>query len=108
VVGVSPIVGGRPVRGMADACLTAIGVQTDAAAVARHYGPRRALIPAGAPADGILDGWLIDSADAASVSSVRSLGIACESRPLLMTDVAATADIARAAIDLASSLRQQA
>ena len=34
VVGVSPIIGGAPVRGMADACLTAIGVQTSAAAVA--------------------------------------------------------------------------
>jgi len=32
VVGVSPIVGGAPVRGMADACLTAIGVATSAAA----------------------------------------------------------------------------
>ena len=42
VVGVSPIVGGAPVRGMADACLTAIGVDTTAAAVARHYGARGA------------------------------------------------------------------
>lgn len=108
VVGVSPIVGGRPVRGMADACLTAIGVQTDAAAVARHYGPRRALIPLGAPADGILDGWLVDTADATSVPSVQSLGITCESRPLLMSDPQATADIARAALALAVSLRQQA
>ena len=30
VVGVSPIVGGAPVRGMADACLPAIGVETRA------------------------------------------------------------------------------
>src|SRR5580704_371658 len=28
VVGVSPIIGGAPVRGMADACLAAIGVET--------------------------------------------------------------------------------
>jgi LPPG:FO 2-phospho-L-lactate transferase len=108
VVGVSPIVGGRPVRGMADACLSAIGVQTDAASVARHYGPRRALIPAGAPADGILDGWLVDTADAASVPAVQSLGIACEARPLLMTDTDATAAIAQTALDLASSLRPPA
>ena len=38
VVGVSPIIGGAPVRGMADACLAAIGVQTSAVAVAAHYG----------------------------------------------------------------------
>ena len=108
VVGVAPIVGGRPVRGMADACLAAIGVETDAAAVARHYGPRRALVPAGAAADGILDGWLVDTADAASVPGVQPLGIACESRPLLMTDLDATTDIARAALEMASRLRQQA
>ena len=108
VVGMAPIVGGRPVRGMADACLAAIGVETDAAAVARHYGPRRALVPAGAAADGILDGWLVDTADAASVPGVQSLGIACESRPLLMTDLDATTDIARAALEMASRLRQQA
>lgn len=108
VVGVAPIVGGRPVRGMADACLAAIGVETDAAAVARHYGPRRALVPAGAAADGILDGWLVDTSDAASVPGVQSLGIACESRPLLMTDLDATTDIARAALEMASRLRQQA
>lgn len=108
VVGVAPIVGGRPVRGMADACLAAIGVETDAAAVARHYGPRRALVPAGAATDGILDGWLVDTADAASVPGVQSLGIACESRPLLMTDLDATTDIARAALEMASRLRQQA
>jgi LPPG:FO 2-phospho-L-lactate transferase len=42
VVGVSPIIGGRVVRGMADICLTAIGVETSAAAVGAHYGARAA------------------------------------------------------------------
>ena len=50
VVGLSPIVGGRPLRGMADACLAAIGVETTAEAVGRHYGaprPRAACSTAG-------------------------------------------------------------
>ena len=51
VVGVSPIIGDAPVHGMADACLTAIGVPTTAAAVAAHYGP------------GLIDGWLVDDQD---------------------------------------------
>jgi LPPG:FO 2-phospho-L-lactate transferase len=89
VVGVSPIIGGAPVRGMADACLTAIGVETSAAAVAAHYGPE------------LLDGWLVDTTDAGATAE----GIAVRSRPLLMTDVQATADIARAALDLAGELR---
>lgn len=105
VVGVSPIISGRPVRGMADACLQAIGVPTTAAAVARHYGPRRALIPAGAPGGGILDGWLVDESDADAVAEVTALGIACRAVPLLMSDVAATSTMAAAALALASDIR---
>ncbi|REE98434.1 2-phospho-L-lactate transferase [Thermomonospora umbrina] len=89
VVGVSPIIGGAPVRGMADACLTAIGVETSARAVAEHYGP------------GLLDGWLVDEADAGTAVD----GVTVRARPLLMTDVEATAEIARAALDLAEELR---
>ncbi|SNS47150.1 2-phospho-L-lactate transferase [Actinomadura mexicana] len=90
VVGVSPIVGGAPVRGMADACLTAIGVETSARAVAEHYGL------------GLLDGWLVDEADA----DVRVEGIEVRSRPLLMRDAETTAAIARAALDLAVELKR--
>jgi LPPG:FO 2-phospho-L-lactate transferase len=89
VVGVSPIIGGAPVRGMADACLTAIGVQTSAAAVAAHYG-----------AD-LLDGWLVDTAD----QDANTPGVVTRARPLLMTDLPATTAIARAALDLAAELR---
>ena len=63
IVGLSPVIGGAVVRGMADACLTAIGVATDAAAVARHYGSRSA--------GGVLDGWLVDEVDAASAAGAR-------------------------------------
>ena len=34
------MIGGAVLRGMADTCLTAIGVETSATAVARHYGAR--------------------------------------------------------------------
>ncbi|WP_322749352.1 MULTISPECIES: 2-phospho-L-lactate transferase [unclassified Frankia] len=93
VVGVSPIIGGAPVRGMADACLTAIGVATSAGAVATHYGARRRA----APGDGILDGWLVDTAD----TGTEVPGVTVKARPLLMTDVAATVEIVRAALELA-------
>ncbi len=93
VVGVSPIVGGAPVRGMADACLRAIGVETSAEAVAAHYGARRD--------GGLIDAWIVDSADSACVPAVTALGIDCVSVPTLMTSVEATADIASACIDAA-------
>ncbi|MFF5447030.1 2-phospho-L-lactate transferase [Streptomyces sp. NPDC012888] len=93
VVGLSPIVGGAPVRGMADKVLAAVGVETTAAAVAAHYG-----------AD-LLDGWLVDTSDADAVEQVTAAGIACRSVPLMMTDPAATEAMARAALDLAEACR---
>jgi LPPG:FO 2-phospho-L-lactate transferase len=87
VVGLSPIVGGRPMRGMADACLTAIGVETTAEAVGRHYGARTE--------GGLLDGWLVHTDDRADVP-----GVEVRTVPLLMSDVDATAAMARAALDL--------
>lgn len=100
VVGISPIIAGAPVRGMADACLRAIDVPTTATGIARHYGPRRALIPIGASGGGILDAWLIDTSDAAAVPDIEALGITCAAVPLLMSNLAKTADMARAAMDL--------
>ncbi len=88
VVGLSPIVGGRPLRGMADACLDAIGVETSAEGVGRHFGARSE--------GGLLDGWLVHTGDAADVPGVDVRAV-----PLLMTDVAATAAMARTALDVA-------
>ncbi|MFD7085519.1 2-phospho-L-lactate transferase [Streptomyces sp. NPDC002181] len=93
VVGLSPIVGGAPVRGMADKVLAAVGVEATAAAVALHYGGE------------LLDGWLVDTADADAVAEVEAAGIACRAVPLMMTDLAATAEMARAALALAEASR---
>jgi len=93
IVGISPIVSGRPVRGMADACLSGIGVETSAAAVAAHYG-----------AD-LLDAWLVADADTHAVPAVEALGIRCAARPLLMTSVDAARAIADEALALARGSR---
>ncbi|GAA3830568.1 2-phospho-L-lactate transferase [Sphaerisporangium flaviroseum] len=85
VVGVSPIIGGAPVRGMADACLTAIGVQTSAQAVLELYGSR------------LIDGWLVAEQD----GDVALDGVRVLARPLLMSDLDATTEIALAALELA-------
>jgi LPPG:FO 2-phospho-L-lactate transferase len=79
---------------MADACLDAIGVETSAAAVGRHYGTRSS--------GGLLDGWLVDNRDSAAEAGdlpVRAV-------PLLMSDLDATAAMARAALDLAAEVRR--
>ncbi|MFE3994445.1 2-phospho-L-lactate transferase [Streptomyces goshikiensis] len=93
VIGLSPIVGGAPVRGMADKVLAAVGVETTAAAVALHYGT------------GLLDGWLVDGSDADAVAEVEAAGITCRAVPLMMTDLATTTEMARAALELAEASR---
>ena len=47
----------------------------------------------------------MDEADAAAVSTVTGAGIRCLAVPLLMTDPAATAAMARAALELAEQVR---
>ncbi|MDT0382363.1 2-phospho-L-lactate transferase [Streptomyces sp. DSM 42041] len=93
VVGLSPIVGDAPVRGMADKVLAAIGVRSTAAAVARHYG------------SGLLDGWLVDTVDAGAVDEVEEAGIRCRAVPLMMSDPEATARMASDALALAEEVR---
>jgi LPPG:FO 2-phospho-L-lactate transferase len=93
VVGVSPIIRGAPVRGMADKVLAAIGVETSAAAVALHYGAE------------LIDGWLVDSSDDDAVPTVVEAGIQARAVPLLMRDVDAAAQMAREALRLADDLR---
>jgi len=93
VVGVSPIISGRVVRGMADACLTAIGVQTKAHAVAAHYGPRST--------DGVIDAWLVDETDASSLAAIEAMGIRFAAVALWMRDAQSSAQVARDALVLA-------
>jgi len=58
VVGISPIVGGRPLAGMADRLMPVVGLEVSAAGAARAY-------------DGLLDAWVIDEADARLAGRVR-------------------------------------
>ncbi|WP_091459067.1 2-phospho-L-lactate transferase [Micromonospora inyonensis] len=89
VVGVSPIIGGAPVRGMADRCLAVLDVECSAAGVGRLYGGRRS--------GGLLDGWLVAPEDGgATVPEVAVRAV-----PLWMTDEATTAEMVRAAVELA-------
>ena len=89
IVGYSPIIGGKPLRGMADACLSVIGVESTAEAVGRHYGARARHRDTGllAGARGRLD---------ADIE-----GVAVRSIPLLMSDPKATAEMVSAGLDLA-------
>ena len=97
VVGVSPIIGGGAVRGMADQLLTGLGIQISASGVAAHHGARLA--------GGLLDGWLVDTTDAEQVAGIDALGMTARAVPLWMSDEATTDQLAREAVDLALDLR---
>ena len=83
VVGFAGILGGSPVLGMAHKLLPAIGVAVDAAAVGRHFGARSA--------GGVLDVWVMDSADAGAADQVRAAGLTPVVTDLIMSDPEATA-----------------
>jgi LPPG:FO 2-phospho-L-lactate transferase len=89
VVGISPIIGGAPVRGMADKCLAAVQTECSAAGVGNLYGARST--------GGLLDGWLVDTTDA----GVTIPGVTVRSRDLWMRDERSTAEIVRAALEVA-------
>ena len=84
VVGVSPIIGGAVVRGMADACLAALDVPTSADAVGLRYGPRGSLSgpsprgslidphPSASPIDPHPDGSLSDPSLRGSLSEPQA------------------------------------
>lgn len=88
VIGYSPIIAGKPLRGMADECLSVIGVESSSEAVGEHFGARSAV--------GILDGWLVHEGDDATID-----GIDVRQAPLLMTEPATTAEMVRAGLQLA-------
>lgn len=88
VIGYSPVIGGKPLRGMADECLSVIGVQSTSEAIGQYYGARSKV--------GILDSWLVHEDDHAEIDGVEVRAV-----PLLMKDPAATAEMVRAGLDLA-------
>src|SRR3954447_2917029 len=90
VVGVSPLVGGRPVRGHADVCLRTIGVEESSDGVAGLYAD-------------FLDGWLVDEGEPLP----ERRGVEVLRRPLLMSSVEAAADLAGAALGLGVRLRSE-
>lgn len=91
VLGLSPIVGGDHVRGMAAQVLASIGVEVSAEAVGRHYGARPA---------GVLDAWLVDERDAAALPGLRAAGLRAAAVPLMMTDPTATSAMVAAGLAL--------
>jgi LPPG:FO 2-phospho-L-lactate transferase len=91
VVGISPIIGGAPVKGPADRLLRGIGVEVSARGVAGLYR-------------GLAHGFVIDARDAGQTSDIEALGLACRVTETLMRDVETARALAATALALAREL----
>jgi LPPG:FO 2-phospho-L-lactate transferase len=92
VVGVSPIVGDRVVRGMADRLLPAVGAEVSARGVARHHRD-------------LVDGWVLDERDRDQVDDVTAMGIACRATDTMMDHPEVAGALAATTLELAGELR---
>lgn len=93
VIGVSPIIADAPLRGMARQCLEALGQECSAQTVGLAYGARGA--------GGLLDGWLVDTADADALPALQQAGLHARAVPLWMDDEETSAKLAADAFELA-------
>ena len=93
VVAVSPIVGGKALRGPADRMLHGLGYKSSALGVARLY-------------DGIVDGFVIDHADDAERAAIEQLGMAVCVTDTVMHDEHDRLRLAQEVLAFAGSLHR--
>ncbi len=87
VVGISGIVGGAPLAGMADKLMPVAGLEVSAAGAAAAYA-------------GLLGAWVIDEVDRRLAPRIEATGIRVGVTDTIMTDDAAAEALARFALDL--------
>jgi LPPG:FO 2-phospho-L-lactate transferase len=88
VAGVSGILGGAPLAGMADRLMPAVGLEVSAAGVAHAYRE-------------VLSGWVIDRRDAELAARIRGFDMAVHVMDTVMADDDAAARVAAATVELA-------
>jgi len=86
VIAISPIVGGAAIKGPTAKMMAELGVPSTAEAVAKHYRD-------------VLDGFVVDRADAALAAAVEALGIASVTTQTVMLTLADRIDLARDSLE---------
>ncbi|MGQ0655736.1 MAG: 2-phospho-L-lactate transferase CofD family protein [Betaproteobacteria bacterium] len=94
VIAVSPIVGGRALKGSAGKMMRELGREPSARGVAGEYLR-------------LIDGFVIDREDAAYLDNVRSLGIAVLAAPTIMRSIEDRTALAQAILDFAGAIREK-
>jgi LPPG:FO 2-phospho-L-lactate transferase len=95
IVGVSPIVAGKALKGPADRMLASLGHPVSAAGVAALYRD-------------LLDGFVVDAVDADLAPQIEALGIRVVATDTIMTDDAARARLGAAVLDVGRRLTGRA
>ena len=90
-VAVSPIVGGRALKGPADRMMDSLGHEVSATGVARMY-------------EGLVDGMVVDRADAAEEDEIEALGIEALVTDSVMRDEEDRGRLAREVLEFAAAL----
>ncbi|MGK2851433.1 MAG: 2-phospho-L-lactate transferase [Candidatus Limnocylindrales bacterium] len=86
VAAVSPIIGGKALKGPADRMLTSLGFESSALGVARQVAD-------------LIDLMVIDAVDAAFVPAIEALGVRAVAADTIMADGAGRARVARSVLD---------
>lgn len=90
-VAVSPIVGGRALKGPADRMLDSLGYEVSATGVARIY-------------EGLVDGMVVDDEDGDQRTSIEDLGMRALATDAVMRDEADRARLAREVLEFGGGL----
>jgi LPPG:FO 2-phospho-L-lactate transferase len=90
VVAISPIIGGKAIKGPAAKIFRELGCKPSAVAVARHYGQ-------------LIDGLVIDTVDAKARPAIEAMGVRVAVTDIVMKD---RADQARLAAEVLAFARQ--
>jgi len=94
-IAISPLIGGKALKGPADRMMQTLGHESSAVGVARLY-------------EGLIDGFVVDHVDADQASEIENLGIAVLVTDAIMHDVADRGRLAREVTAFGDSLRVRA
>ncbi|HEY0957727.1 MAG TPA: 2-phospho-L-lactate transferase [Novosphingobium sp.] len=87
-IAVSPLVGGKAIKGPLAKLLTELGLPCDNRAIAAHYA-------------GLIDHFVIDESDAADAEGLRAMGLSVTVTQTIMRDAADRESLARHVVGLA-------
>jgi len=92
VIGISPIVGGKALKGPTAKLMRESGIEPSALSIAEHYRP-------------VLDGFIIDTQDENLRPRIEALGIRVEVTNTVMTSLASKSRLAQTAVAFANRLQ---